>query len=415
MKLSYTTLRDICTTHAAFRRRLRLQPVGGKGDKLFPSTYPGETKDDPPMHAFERRRIDGREVVCVILSSVPSDINWLEEALLAVVREGAVELPLIEVDFAAAGLPAIGHITSLDAPHRVYDAIIRDSNYNGVPFMKSEVGERLRRAQLSDATALLELSPTALIYGAWHTQGEDGAMGARFPRCVVSEIVGVDTPADALGDPAKTGVEYRSATKRTGGRIDRLGILKRVEVYQGENGWATNKRDAGKGAVKVRPSEINHGNIAPSFEALGVTMEYAEQTVVITCAGLRRLGFGGGQKNTAARAYLAALALLSVVERDLRGYALRSRCDLVPEKPAPWEIVAADGTVTTFEIDVKSARELYARALEEARKVGFALRSKPLRLTPQPKLVDIVLQSQQQSLVAEKGKASTPRVKVVRG
>ena len=39
----------------------------------------------------------------------------------------------------------------------------------------------------------------------------------------------------------------------------------------------------------MRPSEINHGNIAPSVEPLGVTCAYAEHRAVLTLAGLRRL------------------------------------------------------------------------------------------------------------------------------
>ena len=49
------------------------------------------------------------------------------------------------------------------------------------------------------------------------------------------------------------------------------------------------KEAAGRGAKKVRPSEINHGNIAPSVEPLGVTCAYAEHRAVLTLAGLWRL------------------------------------------------------------------------------------------------------------------------------
>lgn len=67
---------------AAFRRISRLQPVGGKGDKIFPPTYPGARNNDPPRHVFERRRIEGEEVWCVLIDSVQSQANRLEGALL---------------------------------------------------------------------------------------------------------------------------------------------------------------------------------------------------------------------------------------------------------------------------------------------------------------------------------------------
>ncbi len=68
---------------AALRRRQVLQPVGGKGDKIFPPTYPEERRGGGPRHVFERRRIDGAEVWCVLVDSVQSQANRLEEALLA--------------------------------------------------------------------------------------------------------------------------------------------------------------------------------------------------------------------------------------------------------------------------------------------------------------------------------------------
>jgi CRISPR-associated protein Csb1 len=49
---------------------------------------------------FERRRIDGAEVWCVLVDSVQSQANRLEEALLAAVRERAIALPYVTVDFA---------------------------------------------------------------------------------------------------------------------------------------------------------------------------------------------------------------------------------------------------------------------------------------------------------------------------
>lgn len=36
--------------NAALRRRQVLQPAGGKGDKIFPPTYPGEGRNALPRH-----------------------------------------------------------------------------------------------------------------------------------------------------------------------------------------------------------------------------------------------------------------------------------------------------------------------------------------------------------------------------
>src|SRR5579864_6874515 len=215
--------------HAALRRRQRLQPVGGKGDKIFPPTYPGEGgRNPPPRHVYERRRVDGAEIWCVLVDSVQSQANRLEEALLAAVRERAIELPYVTVDLSGRELKGIEEITSLDAPHRVYDAILRDSLLDGQPFMRSALGLRLAEAKPNDAAALLEASPTALLFGAWHSTGEGGGLGAKFPRCLVSEIVAVNTPVDKIAGQRTGEVEPRTSGQRTGSRIDPLGVLRKV-------------------------------------------------------------------------------------------------------------------------------------------------------------------------------------------
>jgi CRISPR-associated protein Csb1 len=349
----------------------------------------------------------------VLVVSVQSQANRLEEGLLAAVREKAIALPYVTVDFRQAQLAGISEITSLDAPHRVYDAILRDSLLDNQPFMndergkkRSELGKRLTEAKPGDATALLEASPTALLFGAWHSTGEGGGLGAKFPRCLVSEIVAVDVPVEDGPVDGRTGeIEVRTSGRRTGSRIDPLGVLRRVEVFKGQDGWDTVKERAGKGAKQVRPSEINHGNIAPTVQPLGVTCDHAEHTAVLSFAGLRRLGFGGGPKDEAGRALLAALGLVALAEQDARGYALRSRCDLVCDGRAPFELVHPDGSVAKVEIGRESARAVYTAAHAAAANAGFKLPSEPIRLTPQDKLVEIVRRSQRLALEGEGGEA----------
>ncbi len=396
---------------AAFRRIRRLQPVGGKGDKIFPPTYPPERnapRGTPPRHVFELRRIDGREIWCVLVDSVQSQANRLEEALLAAADEHdngrKVPLPYVTVDFRQAGLEPLERVTSLDAPHRVYDAVLRDSLLDGVSFMQSDEGHRLAAAKPSDATALLELCPTALLFGAWHSQGEGGGLGAKFPRVLVSEIMAIDTPVEVTtGDLRPGETHVRTSGRRTGSRMDSLGVLRKVEIFKGASvgDWNTDQTAAGKGAKKVRPSEINHGNIAPTVEPLGVTCDYAEHRATITLAGLRRLRFGGGERDTAGRALVASLGLLALAEQDVRGYALRSRCDLVGSDTAPLELVHSDGSTEAVESDRQSALALYREAYGNAESAGFRFRS--LTLKPQDKLVEIVRRSRELALKGEGG------------
>lgn len=409
-------LAGMVSRDAALRRRRRLQPVGGPGDKIFPPTYPGEGRNPAPRHVYERRRRPEGEVWCVLVDSVQSQANRLEEALLGAVRDGAAAVPHVRVDFRNRGIEGIEFVTSLDAPHRVYDAILRDSLLDGTPFMESATGKLLAKG---DPAALLEVSPNALLFGAWHSTGEGGGIGAKFARCLVSEIVAVDVPVDlrearsgaAMSLLASNGKEIVSAEpqtagRRTGSRIDPLGVLRKVEVYKGEKGgWDVDPAAAGKKATKVRPSEINHGNIAPSVDPLGITCDHLEHTVVLSFAALRRLRFGSPEKDAAGRTLLAALGLLAVAEQDARGYALRSRCDLVCDGPADLECVHPDGSTRSVALDVDTARRLYAEAAAAARAAGFGLAAEPLDLVPQDKLVAIVKSSQDLALSGEGGEA----------
>jgi CRISPR-associated protein Csb1 len=124
---------------------------------------------------------------------------------------------------------------------------------------------------------------------------------------------------------------------------------------------------------------------------------------VLSFAGLRRLAFGGDVRDSAGRSLLAALGLVALAEQEARGYALRSRCDLVCDGRAPLELVHADGAVDRIEMSRDIARALYADALGAARSAGFTLNAEPVRLTPQDKLVEIVRRSQRLALEGEGG------------
>lgn len=388
---------------AALRRRQILQPVGGKGDKIFPPTYPGEGRNPQPRHVYEKRRVNGEHVWCVLVDSVQSQANRLEESLLAAIADG-VPIPHVEVDFTEAGLEGISRITSLDAPHRVYDAILRDSLYDGKGFMDSDVGQRLAKAKAEDASALLEISPTALLFGAWHSTGQGGGLGAKFARSLVSEIVAINVPVeDVVVNPRTGEIDVRTSGRRTSSRIDPLGVLRKVKVFRGADDWSTTKEAAGKNAKEVKPSEINHGNITPSVQPLGITCDYLEHSFVLSFAALRRLRFGGGARDAAGRALVAALGLVALTEQDARGYALRSRCDLVCDGKAALEFVRPDGSTEAVEIDRPQARALYQAAYDAALDAGFSLSPEPLRLTPQEKLVAIVKESQRLALARKGG------------
>jgi CRISPR-associated protein Csb1 len=152
MTISLEQLRTAVGRDAAIRRVQKLQPAE-PGDKIFPPTYPGERTNDSARHLFETRRLNGNDVRCVLIDSVQSQANRLEDALLAGIRAGRFSLPHIVVDFTGQQAPNgvaigdLGKITSLDAPHRIFDAIIRDSELAGVKFTDSDHYEQLLLAK----------------------------------------------------------------------------------------------------------------------------------------------------------------------------------------------------------------------------------------------------------------------------
>jgi CRISPR-associated protein Csb1 len=360
---------------------------------------------------FEYRRIKGDNVLCVLIDSVQSQANRLEEALKAA-REGGLAFPAIAVDFADTEVADIGRITTLDAPHRVFDAIIRDSELKGTRFKETEAGKRLVEAKSHSARAVYELSPNALIFGAWNSTGEGGGLGAKFPRAVVSEIIGIGVATESEVNGRTGEVRDVPSGRRTGSRIDPLGFRSGVAVYKMPNGdWSLEPpadKKAKSAPKEVRPSEINHSNIAPSITPLGVTVDYAQHIFVLSFSALRRLRFAGnaGPQSAAdisAQTALAALGLASAAAQDRNGYFLRSRCDLVPEGDGvgAFEIVLANGQTEAVAVDFEAACRLVTEAAVVAKSAGIPWSADDLLLKPQSKLVQLVSESRKRALQGE--------------
>lgn len=427
--LDLNRLQDAVKSGAALRCRATLQPAGGEGTKVFPPTYSGA------VYATEKRRLpDYQEPVdCVLLDSVQSQANRLEEALQQAADEGRITIPIVEVDFTPFFPGAdkveslrlqepVGKVTSLQAPHRIVDAILRDSVVDeeggdkGKPFRakkvadESLIGQRLRRASAQNATALFELCPTALLLGMWDATGPKGGLGAKIERALVSEVIGVNAVAGV----------------RSSSRIDPLGIqLEAGPVYVTKDSevaaWTldvTNAKTEGNTPLKVgkkkdgKPSEINHGNITPDLKDKtgqphhgGVTIAFAEQTIVLSLPALRRLNFPIEHRpaeksqedvNNAARTVLAALALCATLLAAEAGLGLRSRCLLWPTAPLTWELLGKPGMKEDgITLDVDDAITLLQKAIEAAKEVGLPWRESPVKLRPSDDLVELVVKSQQ--------------------
>lgn len=461
-KLTLPKLQEAVRSGAAIRSRVALQPAGGEGTKVFPPTYAGA------VYATEKRRLPGYEnpVDCVLLDSVQSQANRMEEALQQAIDSGrfeaaGVQLPLVEVDFKSFFpgtekveslrlIEPVGKVTSLQAPHRIVDAILRDSvvEEDKKPFRakaekdESEFGKRLRRVSVQNATALFELCPTALLLGMWDSTGPKGGLGAKFERAMVSEIVGIN---------AERGVKTSSRIDPVAIQKDAGPLYRRADggytvdpsqaVDERKDGQPTGKKllfkPNSKGADvfhdpkeasypdQGRPSEANHGNVTPDIDYRrdqnrnkvkddegrfipvgGFTITAAEQTIVLSFPALRRLRFPLDGKldpnvDDAARTVLSALGLCAATMAAEAGLDLRSRCLLWPTAPLTWELLGKPGKIekdVTLEAD--EAIHLLKEAVEAAtsESIGLPWRKNPLRLLPSDELVKLVVRSQQLAL-----------------
>jgi CRISPR-associated protein Csb1 len=402
-------LEAVTMNAAAFRCRRTLQPAGGPGTKVFPPTYMGA------VYATEQRRIPGREepVLCVLLDSVQSQANRMEESLQQAIDDGKLKLPLIEVDFSDADLvEPIDKITSLQVPHRIADAILRDSEYQGVKFRQSEVGKTIDAAGPANATPIYKLCPTALIFGMWDSTGPKGGLGMKIERAVVSEVVGFN---------AQIGI-------RTASRIDPLiTATSSITLYRrGEHGYTLDPEAADKDEKKKpilygnkkkagKVSAANLGNVTPTFidnESKqpmlgGITLEYAEQAITLSLIALRRLRFPINGKvlsevDAGAQAAVAALGLCAATLAAEKGLDLRSRCLLWPDGPMEWELLAKPGaTPEKFTLDGESSIRLLKDAVAHVAKLGLTWVENPVILKPSKSLVDLVRRSQEQSAKGE--------------
>jgi CRISPR-associated protein Csb1 len=406
MKLTLEVLSTaVAGQAAAFRCRRRLQPAGGEGDKVFPPTFAGA------VYAIEQRRVPGRDtpVTCVLLDSVQSQANRMELALQDAVDAGNIQLPLVEVDFsehdptgdveadAKAGrlIDAVGKVTSLQVPHRLADAILRDSELDGMPFRQSDTGKALNTVSIANATPLFELCPTALLFGMWDSTGPKGGLGPKFERALVSEIVGIGAE---VGDLLR------------GVRRDPLEIRAAVKVQKHADGsWQVSDPKT-KGVVA--PSEINHSSVpypkrrdqkSDDNYYAGATIEYAEQTTTLSLIGLRRLRFpvdgeNDDPRDQAARTLLAALGLCGATLAFEAGVGLRSRSLLWPEGPMVWELLERPGTPPrAFELTGEQAVALLNEAISAARESDLTWREEPVPLKPSVELLKLVRLSQLQA------------------
>ncbi len=388
----------------ALRMRQTLSPAGGPGDKVFPPTY---LLGDRSVYATEERQLGDRvSETVVLLDSVASQANRAELALLEGWERGELRFPVPLVDFTNEEVDDevadIGKLTVLEAPHRLADAIFRDSLLDGTLFRLSDMGRAITDAQPRNATALFRNSPTGLLFGMWDSTGPKGGLGSKFQRAYVSEIIGLDAK---IGKKVSSRLDpLQTAKLATGDKVfnhqdpDQVWTCDEDEAEQDKKGKPVLASRGAATGEAGQPAKINHGNVAPSIDTDtgGVTISQAVQTTVISLAALRRLRFPGHSREaeTAARTAVAALGVAAVAYQHEMDYDLRSRCLLLPDHPPRLELLGRNGSpAETVDIARSAAADLLDQAATLAEELGIGWETKEIGLIPAPKLVELIKRS----------------------
>ena len=256
-----------------------------------------------------------------------------------------------------------------ELPHRIYDAILRDSLLDTTPWRQSEVGRVLLSSNAQNATALFTYAPLTLLLGGWDSHGGDAGNGTKLARAVACEIWGYN------GRVAKHCTQ----------RIDPLKITSNAENHSIIDGVLTPDVN-GK-----RPSELGHGDV-PDQADKGVFVERVELRGAISLTRLSRYRFPDAngkttpQRDQAARNVLIELAKLGI-SLVLERLDLRSGCELYTTSRI-FELVHSDGSRQPLSIN--SSKDSLLSALDIAGSFDLRFNVSPLRLTAGPALTALV-------------------------
>lgn len=308
-------------------------------------------------HLASHIREDGTHEY-ILIESTQSWANRLEELL---------DRP--EVGVGALQVSAGGRtLTVNELPHRVFDALLRDSELAGQPFRATSLGQSLTEARADNATALLQTVPGTLLFGAWDSFAGARMGAAKWPAALSGQIMGFD----AL------------QTQKAGIRMDPMNIAKdAVTGFKSESRaetWTTDEAKAQKDAkgnpVPVeKASEIGHGHILATLSNKGAWVSRIELRSSLSLTRLRRYHFPVAGKITAeadaaARTYLAALGLWLMHTRMMAGLELRAGAELDATEAA-FLLRSPLQADTVLALSAESVSQALAQAIADAKAAGF--------------------------------------------
>jgi CRISPR-associated protein Csb1 len=364
-----------------------LRPAAGPHASVAPAKFAVQGSQQG-TYAYETRYDAGVARDVVLIDSKQSQLNRVEQALSATMRDGHPSLarvPRMVVTYSTDS--GAVEYTDLELPHRAFDGHFRAGTIDAVPTTQHESFRRLRDASPGDALALLEASPVSLVFGAWDSSR--AARQGRWRSILVGEIIGFcEAPkrspvlkGGARVDPHGMKIELTAAALKD--LVERQRAELSTKTYE----KAVKEANAAKGEKRASPSTVGLGGIPPTLEALaGVACETIVRSHVLSFAALRQIRFGkSADGDVACRALLAALALAGLARSDAE-LVLRANCDLVEAAPTRLTSHERAGLTREFEpLTVAEADALFTAALDQAeRTAAIAWNGVALRVVGDP-------------------------------
>lgn len=352
MDMLHAGLDDTPTVHRPAGIEVRQELAPAAGAPVSPPSYEG------PLEIHDRH-LDGQVRKIIELDSVGSSANRIEEALLVEYREGRYPLPVTTTTIEAGAEKQQFVITTLESPHRIFDAWHRLAAEPGetVAFEQSPRGRELTLAHPTALDPILEASSHDLLFGVWdsHRAGPGGQV--RIARSFVSTVLGLDptpvTTVAARSDPLN------------------LGEAKDIKAPKG-----------------MKLSEQGLSSIPPQRRRPGVSISAARFVGFLSFASLRRLRFAR-YDNTDVRVLLAALCLHGLLLRESAGWNLRSECDLIPTQDLALSLVRSGGAeAEPLALTLDDTAALLEEAVAKA-----GVQDRGLQLVGGPRLTPLVEQS----------------------
>lgn len=363
------------------------------GYDVQPPTYAtgeeGRGGRQRPTRHFALRRMDGKLFLTVLLDSIPSQANRLEELMRRRARE--LGLPIVGV---RVGRNPGYLITQYDAPHRIYDGYFKFSKLGGQAFFTSPVGQEVLWADTFTATPLYRWSPNTLLLGGWASHADDAAMTlsgaeknfqraqAKIERAMEATIFGIVTDLTALEEALGKNAEHLD---RSRGILDVLSRLFTVGKTQSRYDPLNASAPEGKQVSEEKLSQLGLGHILPTINMDGgyVTVQDILYHSVLKFSSLRKLYFPPSvdeavsyahERDVAGRVVLAALGLhLLALYLSQGTIKLRSRATLMPVSRFAKAIYLLHiQEEEALELDPKLTEELYGHAIKEAEKQGLS-------------------------------------------